>query len=633
MLNIPEEVKALLKTDSAFKNFVVHFPNGENTDLNNDDILTESVTFTESLCSQETFRFGLTEASEIKFTAINIPNIRGVTLECALDISIDRMEDPAQFITDHTPTGNEAFLEPHLVTLTCQYLSDLSGYAYRIPLGRFIVDSCPRNHESMAKREVTAYTERVQNTFTNHFQTALMRSFFIGKPSWSVIPRRLAYSLINNPDALSSAGFEELPSTVTTATRTRSVPVYLVGSTQTVNINLTYTYNLYKYNSSIVTYAQRRRTITAIDWNDYEVRERYDDVALYVRLLPNIDYERSGYADYNELATALFQYRFTDDDGRDFGAKIFKGYPAYARITYEFPIEQTTSLASNYIDIPTGTRTIYFNQDDLTYIPEIYAVTYVTLSAPDIQSGTMSFPYRGTPPTVTNWVDPVTDEKTIQYNSTLETTYYASYYATLVQAYSFTNAVSLTDVLQGYLELSCCFGSPARTGGTEVTTLDNTTPVSLPPSDYSSLWYDETVISPVGYAMVKFKDEDDNEQDITVNIGDGESIYDLTANAVINNTVFTVTDAEAEAGITIESKIIDYLTEVFTPNIPDMSFVPIELSKKGLPYLEAGDALTITTYDAQTVPSFILRHTITGIQFLQAEVESANGEAMEIIET
>jgi hypothetical protein len=110
-------------------------------------------------------------------------------------------------------------------------------------------------------------------------------------------------------------------------------------------------------------------------------------------------------------------------------------------------------------------------------------------------------------------------------------------------------------------------------------------------------------------------------------------VYDLSDNEVLKNMAFTVSKSEAEAGTTIESKLLAFLNSVFTLNIPDLSFVPIELEKKGLPYFEAGDAVTITTGDGQTVPSFILRQTIKGIQFLQADVESANGEAVELIES
>ena len=75
MLNIPDEIKALFKNGSAFKNFHVHFPNGENADLNNDDIVAESVQFTESICSKEVFQFGLSERSQIEFECVGVQNI------------------------------------------------------------------------------------------------------------------------------------------------------------------------------------------------------------------------------------------------------------------------------------------------------------------------------------------------------------------------------------------------------------------------------------------------------------------------------------------------------------------------------------------------------------------------------
>jgi hypothetical protein len=223
-------------------------------------------------------------------------------------------------------------------------------------------------------------------------------------------------------------------------------------------------------------------------------------------------------------------------------------------------------------------------------------------------------------------------QHSISFNSTLQTDKKYSD-GTVYKFYSFANAISLSDIVQGYLELQCRFGSPSRTGGMEITALDNTSPVSILPENYAELWYDETTIAPIGYVQVKFKDETGEEQDLTVQIGNGASVYDLRDNAVLQNMVFTVSKAEAEAGVTIESKLLAFLNSVFTPNIPDLTFIPIELTKKGLPYLEAGDAVTITTGDGQVVPSFILRQTVKGIQFLTADVESANGEAVEMVET
>ena len=163
--------------------------------------------------------------------------------------------------------------------------------------------------------------------------------------------------------------------------------------------------------------------------------------------------------------------------------------------------------------------------------------------------------------------------------------------------------------------------------------LDNANPIGIIPSEYSSLWYDETSIAPIGYVKVSFLDSSEQSQDATIQIGDGASVYDMTQNAVLSKLVFTLTDSDISAQKTIEDKVKEFLDDLFTPNIPDLSFIPIELEKKGLPYLEAGDAIDVETEDGQTVPSFILRQTISGIQYLSADVESANGEAMEIIES
>ena len=87
MLSIPNEVKALLSQDYIYKNFQVFFPNKEmRFGIDNKNVEQESVVFTESLCSQQTMKFGLAEASQIEFTAIGVPNVLGSTIECAINI-------------------------------------------------------------------------------------------------------------------------------------------------------------------------------------------------------------------------------------------------------------------------------------------------------------------------------------------------------------------------------------------------------------------------------------------------------------------------------------------------------------------------------------------------------------------
>lgn len=86
MLNVPNSIKALYQTDGVRKNFRVHFPNGEFSDITNSNVVQESVKFTESLCSQSTFKFGLAEASVLEFETVGVGNMFGMTIEASMEI-------------------------------------------------------------------------------------------------------------------------------------------------------------------------------------------------------------------------------------------------------------------------------------------------------------------------------------------------------------------------------------------------------------------------------------------------------------------------------------------------------------------------------------------------------------------
>lgn len=85
MLNIPEEVKTLYRQPGADKNLRIHFPNGEHEDITNDNLISESFSFEESICSQDTLKFGLCEAGMVEFETIGVGNIKG----CEIDVSME----------------------------------------------------------------------------------------------------------------------------------------------------------------------------------------------------------------------------------------------------------------------------------------------------------------------------------------------------------------------------------------------------------------------------------------------------------------------------------------------------------------------------------------------------------------
>ena len=76
----------------------------------------------------------------------------------------------------------------------------------------------------------------------------------------------------------------------------------------------------------------------------------------------------------------------------------------------------------------------------------------------------------------------------------------------------------------------------------------------------------------------------------------------------------------------------DILDLFFAPNASVVNFTPVELSMRGLPYLESGDYIELTAEDGETVETYILSQTISGIQHLTAEVTSTNGALLEVID-
>lgn len=228
MLYIPEEVKEILKKDSIKKNLRISFPNGERADITNENIIAESMSFTESICSRDYLKFGLCEAPAIEFETVGVENIKGMEIEAAIEIDTSTMEkaeitlplvdqrtkfeivimgdvdiygyrasdlsisvdapDYEGFIMfgiveDFVVGGDEPNIPVVSISLS-KYIGvrvtisvkvnnlatelfvkyklgflrdDLPYPYYSIPLGRFIVQECPRKADLFEQRQVTAY--------------------------------------------------------------------------------------------------------------------------------------------------------------------------------------------------------------------------------------------------------------------------------------------------------------------------------------------------------------------------------------------------------------------------------------------------------------------------------------------
>ena len=132
MIAVPEEIKELYHQDHCYKNIRIHFPNGERADICNDLIVKDSVSFKESLCSQNTLKFGLCEASVFECETVGVGNINGAKIEVSCEI-----ECPSSV------TGAE-------------WRVDLQKNIYPVKYGFFTVTEAKRQAD-MIHRKITAY--------------------------------------------------------------------------------------------------------------------------------------------------------------------------------------------------------------------------------------------------------------------------------------------------------------------------------------------------------------------------------------------------------------------------------------------------------------------------------------------
>lgn len=138
MLNIPEPIKELFKRDNVLKNLRVTFPNGEHDDITNDQIIKESMSFTESLATGAPVVFGLCEASVISFECVGVDNINGMQIFVYIEIDISSLTAAQKAQWGQTS-------------------EDVPFTFYPVPLGLFVVDECARE-ANMNIRQVTAYS-------------------------------------------------------------------------------------------------------------------------------------------------------------------------------------------------------------------------------------------------------------------------------------------------------------------------------------------------------------------------------------------------------------------------------------------------------------------------------------------
>lgn len=599
MLDIPEYAKSAFRKDGAHKIIRIHFPNGEHEDLVNKDIVTESLRFTESACSEENLKFGLCEASELRFSTIECGNIKGCEIEAAIEVWHDAASDPA--------TGEEAD----------------EGY-YSVPLGRFTVDSCRRNADGF-KRDVVAYGQNITaDTQWSSFELWKRSVPVMNNVPYTYDIGRLATAQTNSEQWL-----------------TKDVSLAPVSSGY---IETTYYYQVEGYGRVKIRVWYTTTTIINIeDANtDYFIRINFTKGSGYdqaVRIL-----EETGLRVNGKTANPNW-FNLTDgigginaDDIVKSGDILLPKFYILNRLYTEdyvyggkyyivtVPFDRILDLEISGLGKWTGAANSFFQ----IYFPAVpYKMSLVTedWSETNFELAQLTSDFFE----LFKWNGPSITLSIARKKSSTEKINSKSH--TLYSITAADNTMLMDGVLNAYVELLGMFGRATRDGGYEFVPVGSTFGLypseSLYPSEtlypreahgtayrstYKSLWYDDYEVKPFGTVVCSYVDENGEAQTLVYQFdAEAENTYYMTDNYVLQNTQMSEADLKA------------FLDEYFIPNISNIMYYPTEIEMQGMPYLEAGDTLQVITEEGG-FETIILQRTLSGVQSLTDSVDATGDE-------
>ncbi len=568
---MPEEVKALYLSDSIRKNIRIHFPNGERADIINDNIDGENFSFTERLCSRSQFKLGLCESNVVKFTCVDVENIKGYTIEVFHEIDI------SSFSTE--------------MIMECATRTDDVAYPYfRWSYGIFVVDSCPRQSD-MTKRKVVAYSQRLHDNSDTNPVERLKQSVEVPNkvPYKFDVMAYIASNIKRFYKAQNGVFFEDGSDITDVVEETTRILQYEQGTLETTRqLNCTYARLAY-YGSDF----------TEGDVDIFLVNFECNKVSNYKDIVAEI-MSTTGYTD----ATAFYPL-----------CNISTGSS-----------EQSVTYDTDYMFYPYIT-----GMDSDGYI-EIVLPLKVTNASIDLRGNvtvrnewTLCGSYKATRFCLDS--DYFTHILSFDRAKTSNGGYCCNAnsikFGTIASACLELNGLFGRASRKGgveFFKMSEHFGTypSAELFPGSDTYLGIATGGRIDRAYYSPpLWYDETYTLPYGKVIAEYEKESSQKAQYVAQRAtsadsdeeDGEyQVYSLADNYLIKNGTFT-------------EEQIKKICALVESNLENVTYMPATIKAVGMPWLETGDVITVDVGEG-VIETVILRRTLKGVQSLRDNFES-----------
>lgn len=587
MLTIPQEVKDLLHLDSCKKNIRIHFLDGKRQDICNNLIVKNSVSFKESICSQDTVKFGLCESSVFECETTGSGNIKGARIEVFCEVFCDSTVDGAE------------------------WRSDLEAYVYSIPYGSFTVDSCKRQG-NILHRKIIAYGG-TWNIGTTKNKYELLKA---GQIDWSsdYTPKSFHYAIANaNLKDLNIPEVLEKTTVTPTRTETEADTFDFVATAgpyegKTLRWTVSKTYNRYIFGSGGMSYSQTNNLFKIRNVNDPE------KIAAITDLIIGYGGDIYGRSWVEERASAQLSVNWTpwsvgpsSAGGSAYDLEnppIFYGYMNGKSYMVASTVKHVSQQITNITD---GGAVIYEDSYDVDNEFTKYSVKAAFSFFDSITETIPAVPRGG---------------GTYEHNLLL---------------------VDDARILRDCVELIGLFGNLNRFGEFEFIDIkrqfgllpeydlypgDSVFPLSvtggkLLPEDYQTCWYDDEYTRKYGAVRVEYKNTNNDNISLTFYLPGYSDSSDPTTYEVYNlagNQLISLHNWTSQQMLAICSAIADHINNV--------SFMPVEFKGRGLPYVEAGDTFEILTKSNESITTIVLNRTLTG-ELTLTDLYKSNGSGLQ----
>lgn len=551
--------------DAVKYNIRLSFPNKERTDITCNQIVEGSAKFTESVNSQDEFKFGLCESPTFECETVGVGNITGCKIELTYEVYCDAN------------------------TLGAEFKTDLQQFVFPIRKGVFIVDSSERQAD-MQHRKIVAYGGGAS------FEWKLPEYEKIH--GWSSIDCNVFSSMLTNFDLKDLKRIDAKATVTKEIAGTRTDTNYAVS--RMVRIEFNYLRFAFPLKDTNIYYA------------DFKYKQSADEICQNIIDKANEHYGR------NVLDTLEKNTLYEFAEVLKLGNIVsIQNYPPFYltedgkyKLTGHSMIIDKEQYLTKYL--PDKSDEFYLYIPFSIKVSFLFNISYnVDYEIEESLFNQDEFSIMKIDEQLPSYIIEDTVEH-IEKMDLLEL--FTSGIEILGKIARINNDMSISFInmnKQFYLLPSVDLKpneklQPLGVNGASITK-----------SMYSSLWYEEAYTKPYGRIYCEYTNTSGTQsvRNVYLNGFDSNSnandylTYSLTSNAIIKENQYTQTEM---------TEILQSIAE----SIENVSYVPIKLQCVSIPFIECGDTLEILTQNNDSITTIVMKRTLSGESYVTDEITS-----------